>query len=192
MCQKVIINRGEKEIETPQEFEQYFGFLPNGYESEDFECCLCNCDLDATFKEKRIEYGTCAMGDYYVGELDKCELEYRFTPKRYYDTQLLIDDATRERVRDSMGKMGKMFRSMEVVTERSATIMQEASKGMDKMWLLMQRSRELGAMSKRKKRRNRHKKKNKEFVFAYKYASLSPTEEEVIHKMIPIVKRELL
>ena len=29
MCNIVVINRGEKEIETPRQFEEHFGFLPD-------------------------------------------------------------------------------------------------------------------------------------------------------------------
>lgn len=28
MCFTVVINNGEKEIETPRQFEEYFGYLP--------------------------------------------------------------------------------------------------------------------------------------------------------------------
>jgi hypothetical protein len=73
MCEKVIINRGEKEIGTPREFQDHFGFLPDKGVDEDEELdmdsCLCQCDIDNTFIEKGIEYKR-DCGDYYVGQLE--------------------------------------------------------------------------------------------------------------------------
>ena len=217
MCQKVIINRGEKEIESPRQFEQHFGFLPDKeihYDSIDMDCCLCSCDIDATFKEKRIEYGTCAFGDYYVGELDKCELMYRFFPNGKHVTEISIDDANTENMRGFVPKGKYKGISLEGITaekiieisqnarvaldkigfsgEKAAKMWEGLSGGMDKIHLLMKRSHELSIMSKRKKRRNRHKKKKVEFTFAYKHTSLPPTEEEVIHKAVFKLGSEML
>ena len=70
MCTMVIINRGEKEIESASEFKKHFGFLPDGFTSDDeMDACLCGFDLDTTFKEKRIEYKK-DCGDYYIGQLE--------------------------------------------------------------------------------------------------------------------------
>ena len=75
MCNIVVINRGEKEIETPRQFEEHFGFSPDKdihYNTIEMDCCLCQCDIDKTFKENNIEYKK-DCGDWYVGELDKVE-----------------------------------------------------------------------------------------------------------------------
>lgn len=83
MCKTVIINRGDKEISTPREFEQYFGFLPKKaeiYSLEDNEQyagveldeCLCSADLVKTLRENKIDFKT-YWGDVYVGELDLVE-----------------------------------------------------------------------------------------------------------------------
>lgn len=73
MCDSIIINRGEVEIQTPRQFKNHFGFMPIIYEDsiseEEMDCCLCSCDLEKTFNTHKIhfKYG---CGDYYVGELD--------------------------------------------------------------------------------------------------------------------------
>lgn len=60
MCNKIIINGGDKEIETIAEFEQHFGFLPckEPNDTEDFEmdCCLCQADIEGTFKMHKIPF----------------------------------------------------------------------------------------------------------------------------------------
>lgn len=73
MCEIVVVNRGEKEIETPRQFQEHFGFLPNvhnKYSESELDMCLCSCDLDETFKQKEIEYARW-RGDFYVGLLDE-------------------------------------------------------------------------------------------------------------------------
>lgn len=74
MCNQVIINRGEKEIGTPREFQNHFGFLPVGryiYTSpNEMDSCLCQRDLEKTFKKHKIEYRF-IDGDYFVGKLDE-------------------------------------------------------------------------------------------------------------------------
>ena len=73
MCDSIIINRGEVEIQTPRQFKNHFGFMPIIYEDsiseEEMDWCLCSCDLEKTFNTHKIpfKYG---CGDYYVGELD--------------------------------------------------------------------------------------------------------------------------
>lgn len=73
MCGIVVINRGEKEIETPRQFEQHFGFMPEkdfGFNDIQIDACLCQCDLETTFKKNNIEFKT-DWGDFYVGMLDE-------------------------------------------------------------------------------------------------------------------------
>lgn len=65
MCQIVVINNGEKEIDTPRKFEQYFGFLPICIEDVQLDLCLCQCDIEETFKSRNIPFTT-DFGDYYV------------------------------------------------------------------------------------------------------------------------------
>lgn len=71
MCDIIVINRGEKEIETPRQFQEHFGFLPEKsihYNSMDIDCCLCQCDIEKTFMAKNIPFKK--DGDFYVGQLD--------------------------------------------------------------------------------------------------------------------------
>lgn len=73
MCHILFINNGEKEIETPKQFREYFGFdalKEKHYNSVEDECCLCQVDLDETFISKNIDYKF-VRGDYYVGELNE-------------------------------------------------------------------------------------------------------------------------
>jgi len=77
MCGIIVINRGEIEIETPRQFQNHFGFLPEKEEyfnNIELDCCLCQGDLDATFMVKNIDYKTDCM-DYYVGQLDKVDVD---------------------------------------------------------------------------------------------------------------------
>jgi hypothetical protein len=74
MCTIVIINRGEKEIETPREFKEHFGFFPNpnqgiNHNTLELDYCLCQFDVEEAFKLKNIPYKK-DCGDLYVGQLD--------------------------------------------------------------------------------------------------------------------------
>jgi hypothetical protein len=72
MCHIVVINRGEVEIGTPREFETHFGFLPikeDYYNTLELDYCLCQADLEETFKQKNIAYKK-DCGDFYVGQLE--------------------------------------------------------------------------------------------------------------------------
>jgi len=73
MCQTVVINRGEKELGTPRQFLEHFGFMPtllkDSYPVMLMDSCLCQADLDETFKKNDIPFKTDCM-DYYVGQLD--------------------------------------------------------------------------------------------------------------------------
>lgn len=69
MCQIIVINKGEKEIETPRQFKKHFGFMPDGGAKHPEEC-LCHCDISTELTTHNIEYKT-YCGDYYVGMLDK-------------------------------------------------------------------------------------------------------------------------
>ena len=84
MCEIVVINRGEIEIETPNQFKKHFGFFPKTHKAykniQLVDMCLCQCDLDETFEEKNIEYVR-SHGDYYVGDLDNLEeIDFHFKP----------------------------------------------------------------------------------------------------------------
>jgi len=77
MCTIVVINRGEKEIETPRQFKDHFGFLPDGFEVQEdlypegtLDECLCHAALDETFDLNSIPYKRGSDGDYYVGMLE--------------------------------------------------------------------------------------------------------------------------
>lgn len=73
MCQTVVINRGEKELVTPREFLEHFGFMPILYEESyseiNMDSCLCQVDLDETFKKNDIPF-KCDCMEYFVGQLD--------------------------------------------------------------------------------------------------------------------------
>lgn len=85
MCYKVIINRGDKEINTPREFEAHFGFVPVKHEvfsltdNEPFseaekDECLCSANLVKSLRDKNIQFKS-QWGDIYVGELDLVEAD---------------------------------------------------------------------------------------------------------------------
>lgn len=68
MCNIVVINNGEKEITTPKEFLEHFGFeaILEPYCKEVFmDGCLCHVDLEKTFTEHGISF-TEDCGDYYI------------------------------------------------------------------------------------------------------------------------------
>ncbi len=72
MCNIIVINRGEKEIESPRQFKEHFGILPINaecYSSDELDACLCHCDVDETFNQNNIEYKK-DCGDYFVGQLE--------------------------------------------------------------------------------------------------------------------------
>ena len=75
MCRKIIINRGEKEIETPRQFLEHFGFLPQKeipalpFEESELDLCLCGFDIEGTFTSNQVAYVD-IRDDLFVGELD--------------------------------------------------------------------------------------------------------------------------
>jgi len=72
MCQTIYINKGEKEIESPRQFLEHFGFMPYKqihYNSIEMDCCLCQCDLEKTFNENKIPFKK-HCGDFFVGKLE--------------------------------------------------------------------------------------------------------------------------
>jgi hypothetical protein len=86
MCSIIIINRGEKQIETPNEFKEHFGFLPlcdsryGNFEESELNDCLCVADLPTTFREHKIPYKE-HIGDYYVGDLENVkDFDYHYIP----------------------------------------------------------------------------------------------------------------
>ena len=59
MCQIIIINNGEVEIETPNDFKEFFGFNPlvKGYYNGIIgDACLCQVDIENTFLQHGIEF----------------------------------------------------------------------------------------------------------------------------------------
>jgi len=66
MCNIIIINKGEKEIETPRDFENHFGFKPikaEHYDDVDLDCCLCQIDIEKTLSKKNISFKLLECGD---------------------------------------------------------------------------------------------------------------------------------
>ena len=72
MCRKIVINRGEINIETPKEFKKHFGFYPiteEDFNEPDLVGCMCPVYIAKTLKTHNIPYKMCG-GDYYVGQLE--------------------------------------------------------------------------------------------------------------------------
>jgi hypothetical protein len=70
MCQIVVINKGEKEITTPQEFKDHFGFMPItnwAYNELMMDACLCQCEIEETLLEHKIPFVS-DCGDIYIEE----------------------------------------------------------------------------------------------------------------------------
>ena len=77
MCETIIINRGEKEIETPQEFLDHFGFKAQKnehYKDVDMNSCLCQCDIASTLTAHNIPFKTDCM-EFYVGDLENVKFD---------------------------------------------------------------------------------------------------------------------
>ena len=73
MCHIIVINKGEKEIETPRQFLEHFGFegiKESYYKDVDIDACLCQIDIEKTFKQHEIKYKVDCM-EYYVGKLNE-------------------------------------------------------------------------------------------------------------------------
>jgi hypothetical protein len=73
MCNIIIINNGEKEIETPRQFQEHFGFMPmleDYYDTIVMDYCLCQADIESSLFFNNITFIQ-SRGDYYVGMLDK-------------------------------------------------------------------------------------------------------------------------
>lgn len=68
MCQIVVINRGEKEITTPRQFKEHFGFDVSKNVKEQDEC-LCPFSISTVLKRHKIDFKT-YCGDVYVGRLE--------------------------------------------------------------------------------------------------------------------------
>ena len=72
MCGIVIINRGEKEIGTPKEFKEHFGFeapKEEDYNTVDMNSCLCQVDVEKGLTDNNIQFKK-DCGDIYVCDLD--------------------------------------------------------------------------------------------------------------------------
>jgi len=73
MCNIVVINKGEKEIGTPRQFLEHFGFMPDKYiyyNSIVIDECLCQCDVEKELDRNNIMFKK-DCGDFYVGMLDQ-------------------------------------------------------------------------------------------------------------------------
>lgn len=76
MCETVVINRGEKELQTVRQFEEHFNTkieIPNNaYDVIDKDCCLCQIDVAQELTKLNVAFKYDHM-DYYVGQLDKVD-----------------------------------------------------------------------------------------------------------------------
>lgn len=71
MCNIIVINRGEKEIESPRQFLEHFGFMPDRLiHPIEMDACLCHCDIEKAFNDKDIPFKK-DCGDFFVGQLDQ-------------------------------------------------------------------------------------------------------------------------
>lgn len=73
MCNTIIINNGEVEIETPQEFVDYFHTEPikdEMYSSVVMHACLCQIDVEESLRKLQLSFEYDGM-DYNVKVCDK-------------------------------------------------------------------------------------------------------------------------
>jgi len=72
MCNIIVINRGQKEIETPRQFLEHFGFeapVDLNYGPVEMDACLCQLDIEKALISHNIEFKK-FWGDIYVGMLE--------------------------------------------------------------------------------------------------------------------------
>jgi len=72
MCYLIVINRGEKEIETPRQFLEHFGFMPKKEFEHgviELDYCLCQCNYEQALIDNKILFKK-DCGDVYVGMLE--------------------------------------------------------------------------------------------------------------------------
>jgi hypothetical protein len=67
MCDVIVINCGEKIIETVQEFTDHFDFEIPQDENIDLNDCLCHVNIEEYFTQNGVNYYM-DLGDYYVRE----------------------------------------------------------------------------------------------------------------------------
>jgi hypothetical protein len=73
MCSIIVINKGEKEIVTPRQFLEHFGFMPEleiGHKKIDLDYCLCQIDIEKALIENYIPFKK-DCGDIYIGMLNE-------------------------------------------------------------------------------------------------------------------------
>lgn len=59
MCQKIVVNNGEHEIETPKEFVEYFKISPiveKHYKGIVEDACLCQIDIPKSLRLVDYEF----------------------------------------------------------------------------------------------------------------------------------------
>lgn len=84
MCTLIVINKGEKEIETPKQFLEYFEKELIGYELETEDCCLCGYDLEKELKSLEVIYKI-DCGDIYIDDFEGKRIK-RIGKRIYRDT----------------------------------------------------------------------------------------------------------
>lgn len=68
MCNIIVINKGEKEIETPRQFCEHFGLeyvKAYGHKNIMMDACLCQIDIEKSLNENNIQFNY-DCGYYYV------------------------------------------------------------------------------------------------------------------------------
>jgi len=71
MCQTIIINKGEIEIETPKDFKSHFGFKPikaEHYNNVDEDCCLCQVDIEKSLFDNDIKFELSECGNIIINQ----------------------------------------------------------------------------------------------------------------------------
>ena len=72
MCGIIVVNKGEKEIETPRQFLEYFGFeapMESYYKSVELDSCLCQVNIEDALKDHCVTYKK-DCENYYVGLIE--------------------------------------------------------------------------------------------------------------------------
>ncbi len=69
MCDIIVIDRGEKEISSPKQFFEHFGFMPNMDLDSDIDMCLCQIDIEKEFNDHNIPFKY-DCNEWFVGDLD--------------------------------------------------------------------------------------------------------------------------
>jgi hypothetical protein len=100
MCNIILINGGEKQIQTPIEFLEHFGFMPEifkEYANIDMNSCLCQVDIETSFIENNIFFKK------------ECGVFYVITEVEYYLLKVLETAKKERRYESGTDKIGFIY-----------------------------------------------------------------------------------